>query len=274
MDLLNESGGQRWREGRTTWKTPAQGYFDSSVWEVTDIAESPAKEFTVKHHYSRSYPAAKYRFGIVNKETGELGGILIYGPGVQRKTLENAFPTLEPYTESLELSRLVLLDHLEFNAESWAVAQAHRELRDRGVKGIVSFSDPVPRIAQDGTVVSPGHRGVVYASSNAILAGRGTPRTLTMLGDTTVLNDRSIQKLRAGERGAEGVYRRLRELGAPRRGDTEISKWLPVALDAVGAKKVRHPGNVRWLFKLGSAKEKRNIPIGIPGAVPTNPAGG
>jgi hypothetical protein len=51
----------------------------------------------------------------------------------------------------------------------------------------VVFSDPVERRRADGTVIMPGHVGVIYQASNAVYTGRGTARTLALLPDLTNL---------------------------------------------------------------------------------------
>jgi hypothetical protein len=46
----------------------------------------------------------------------------------------------------------------------------------QGVRGVVSFSDPVPRRTAAGDLVFPGHIGTIYQASNAGYLGRTTPR--------------------------------------------------------------------------------------------------
>lgn len=256
---------QRWRDGNSRWRTPQQGYFNPDGWNVVDIDEATARNFVEQHHYLRSWPAAKYRFAVQNQTTGHIGGVIVHGIPVSTKTLTNAYPDLIPFEESIELSRLVLLDDLAFNAESWAVARAHRILRERGIKAVVTFSDPMPRTTSSGHTVTPGHRGTVYQALNAIPAGTSTPRTLTLLPDGRVLNDRSRQKLLAGESGSNGVYQTLCQLGAPPlQPGQDPRDWLPKALTTIGATRVRHPGNHRYLMPLGNAKDKARIRVGLP----------
>jgi hypothetical protein len=54
-----------------------------------------------------------------------------------------------PYEESLELNRLVLLDEVPANAETWAQARAFRLAAARGVRGIVAHSDPELRTSAE-----------------------------------------------------------------------------------------------------------------------------
>jgi hypothetical protein len=99
--------------------------------------------------------------------------------------------------------------------ESWFLARCFDELAARGVRGIVSFADPVPRRTAGGAVICPGHVGTIYQATNAIYTGRGTARTIIVLPDGTTLNDRAIQKVRRQERGHLYVEQRLCSLGAP-----------------------------------------------------------
>jgi hypothetical protein len=43
-----------------------------------------------------------------------------------------------------------------------------------GVRGIVSFVDPVTRHRIDGALVFPGHLGIIYQAANFTCTGRGT----------------------------------------------------------------------------------------------------
>nr|WTB11197.1 hypothetical protein OG546_48260 [Streptomyces antimycoticus] len=94
----------------------------------------------------------------------------------------------EPYTESLVCARFVLLDACPGNSESWFLARRFEHLLARGVRGVVSFADPVPRRTASGVLVMPGHVGTIYAASNAVYAGRATARTVKLLPDGTVFH--------------------------------------------------------------------------------------
>ena len=78
-------------------------------------------------------------------------------------------------TEHVELGRFVLLDHVRANAESWMIARCFDWLRREGITGVVSFSDPAPRVVE-GRRVFGGHIGTIYQASNAVYAGRSRAR--------------------------------------------------------------------------------------------------
>lgn len=222
-----------------------------------------AKRFVEAHHYSGSYPAARLRYGLYSAST--LVGVAVLSVPAQRKVLSLPFPELEPYTESLELGRLVLLDEVPANAESWFLTRAFELAAVAGVRGVVSFSDPMPRRSLDGSIILPGHIGIIYQAKNAIYAGRSTPRTLHILPDGTALNARTLQKIRAGERGRRYGEAQLVGNGArPRREDETPAAWLHEVLPMIGLRSLQHPGCHRYLFRLGTRAQRRAVSIALP----------
>lgn len=159
----------------------------------------------------------------------------------------------------------MLLDECPANSESWFLARCHAELLASGVRGVVSFADPVPRRTASGTLIMPGHCGRIYQATNGIYAGRATARTIKLLPDGTVLNDRAAQKVRRQEQGHQYVEARLIALGAPvPRAGCDPAVWLREALTAIGARTVRHRGAHRFIFPLGRNRRQRaRIKIGI-----------
>ena len=153
--------------------------------------------------------------------------------------------------------------------ETWFLSRAFRIGADAGLRGVVSFSDPVPRLRADGTLLSPGHVGTIYQAANGWhTAERGTPRTLLVGPDGLVLSDRALSKIRHQERGHEYAERQLVGYGArPLRPGQSPAAWLRDALDAAGIRRVRHPGNYRYLFRIGRPRGDRNrLIFGLPAA--------
>lgn len=263
---------QRWRDRRHSWRRPADGGFDPARYGVAPVAEAQAKAFVTGHHYSGTYPAAVHRFGLFDLAgpAPALAGVGVLSVPASAPVLTSVFPTLEPFAEALELGRFVLLDEVPANGESWALGQMWRLAAAAGVRGVVMFSDPVPRRAADGTLVMPGHVGTIYQATNATYTGRGTPRTLTILPDGTVMSARAQQKVRAQDRGHEYAERSLIALGArPMRAGERPAAWLARALADAGAQKVRHGGNHRYAFTLGTRRERAAVVVAPrPGAYP------
>ncbi|MGW7365403.1 Mom family adenine methylcarbamoylation protein [Streptomyces sp. NPDC054841] len=260
---------QRWREGKHSWRHVRDGGFDARHYQVEVIPEEePGKGFVLAHHYSRSYPAVKVQYGLYHVSGGErrLSGVAVFGVPVSTAVLTKPLPELRPYTESLECSRFVLLDECPGNAESWFLARCFDALLADGVRGIVSFADPVPRRTASGSLVMPGHVGTIYAATNAVYAGRATARTVKLLPDGTVFHDRAAQKIRRLEQGHEYAAAQLIALGAPRpRPGCDPARWLREALAAVGARNIRHRGAHRYVFRLGrTRREREEIALGLP----------
>lgn len=257
---------QRWSPGgQPSWRRTSEGGFDPDRYGVAELDEATAKAYVTDRHYSGSYPAAAQRYGLFDlagEDGPVLAGAAVLSIPARPQVLTNVFPHLEPYAESLELGRFVLDDAVPANAESWTLGQVARLAAAKGTRGLVMFSDPVERRRADGTVVLPGHTGVIYQASNAAYLGRGTARTLVLLPDGQVLSARAMQKIRAQDQGHEYAERQLIELGArPLRAGEQPASWLAGALDDVGAVRVRHRGNHRYAWPVGGRRERARVLI-------------
>lgn len=268
---------QRWNPGAVqSWRRPEDGGFDARRYGVSEIGQDRAKPFVLACHYSGSFPAAIRSYGMTELASGRLVGVAVLSVPAQRAVLTSVFPHLEAYTESAEVGRFCLLNEVAANGESWMLGECRRLAAAAGVRGLVMFSDPVERRRADGTVIMPGHVGCIYQAVGCDYLGRATPRTLTLLRDGTVFSDRAAQKIRAGERGHEYAERRLVAMGArPARAGENPAAWLAGALDDVGARKIRHPGNHRYAIRLGvTRRERAAVVVGPrPGAYPKKHAG-
>lgn len=254
---------QRWRDGRPQWRHRSEGGFDARRYEAAPIDDRTAKAYVERNHYAGTYVASRLRFGLWDRR-GDLLGVAVLSVPVRREVLTLPFPELEPFRESLELGRFVLADRAPANSESWFLAQVFRLVAKEGVRGVVSFSDPVARCDAGGRLVFPGHIGIVYQATNALYAGRGTARTILVLPDGRVLHERALSKLRSLDVGHEYVEELLRRSGAPARRGKSPAEWLPTALAAANVRRLRHPGNHRYLFRLGDRASRRSTLIALP----------
>jgi len=170
---------QRWENRSPRWRHRSDGGFDPARYAVQLIVETAAKDFVKTHHYSASYPSALMRFGVfdleqapvgdgvvdlvrepdIRRDPGRLVGVIVFGAPEHDAVLTNVFPRLRPHRESVELKRLVMLDEVPGNAESWFTRRAIDRAAHRGVRGAVTFSDPLVRRTADGEIVMPGHVG-------------------------------------------------------------------------------------------------------------------
>ncbi|MFJ3946115.1 Mom family adenine methylcarbamoylation protein [Streptomyces griseoaurantiacus] len=278
----NDGGwAQRWSGGVPTWVHTSQGGFDRRRYEVVELAEAPAREYIQANHYLSGWPPAVHRFGLVDLQAAGGGdgqvvdghllvGVVVLGVPMSRLALTRVFPSLEPYSEALEMSRVCLSPSVASNGESFAVAAALRLAAGHGVRGVVTYADPVARLRTlpDGrTAGSPhGHLGVIYQALSATYTGRSSARTVTVLPDGQVLPARSIAKFVAGDRGADGFERRIRALGATARpAGADRRTWLRTALEQIGARRQRHPGTHKYALAVGRNRGERSRAVfGMP----------
>ena len=261
---------QRWRRGRDRWVHPGGPRFVPARYEVDVIDEAAARPFIETHHYAHSYPAARFAYGLFDTLVGQLVGVAVYAVPVNVAVLTGPFPALTPYEQSIELSRLVLLDDVPFNSESWFVARCHHDLNLAGIRGVVSFSDPLPRHRRDGTVVMPGHVGTVYQALNFVYTGRSKAHSVTLLPDGSVMHGRAKAKIRAQHTGHRYAERVLEDLGArPMVAGEDAAAWLRHALATIGAVTVRHPGNHRFCLTFGGRRHAGQLALVPDGHRPT-----
>jgi hypothetical protein len=247
---------QRWEEGRMRWRSDRET-IRPSEYDVAEIADDrTARAFVALHHYSREYVAARYRFGLYR--LGRLAGVAVFSQPVNDRSVTKVFP-IHP-KEGVELGRLVLLDEVAGNGESWFVSRAFELLRKkevadkegrdlRGILGVVSFSDPMPRRSADGRLVLPGHLGTVYQALNSVYLGRADARTLRLLPDGTVFSHRAEEKIRNRESGWEGAAAKLERYGAEPVRKEDPKGWLKVWLSRL-TRPLVHRGNHKycWAF--------------------------
>lgn len=258
---------ERWQNGTPAWQHTGRGRFNPAGYTVAEIGDDLAKPYVLAHHYADSYPSAIHRYGLFEADT-TLAGVLVLSWPQNNAALTGPFPDLEP-GESLELGRLVLADRVPGNAETWMLTRAFRLAAAAGVRGVVSFADPVARTTADGTIVFPGHVGTIYQAKGARFCGRATARTLRLLPDGTVLGDRARSKIRRQERGHGYAERLLVDHGAtPPRPGEDPAVWLAQAERDAGVRRVRHGGNFRYCFAIGTPTDRRILSRRLPPPAP------
>lgn len=255
-EITGSAGSMRWRERRSRFVPPAD-LFNPARCEAVPLPEADAKAFVVRHHYSGSYPAARFRAGLMVKPPlgrEYLAGVAVFSVPMQSAAISK-YLAIRP-SDGVELGRLVLLDDefTSFNAESWFTSRALKLLRRAipGIGGVISYSDPLPRYAEDGSLVKPGHAGIIYRACNARYHGRSKGRTLLVSKSGVVVNERAVSKIRNEESGIDYACRQLVSLGAPQRMPYEPGAGYVVrALAEGGFRKVAHPGNHVFAFPFG-----------------------
>lgn len=251
----------RWNPGRVqSWRRAEDGGFNPASYGVEAISKPAASDFVSRLHYSGTYVAARQQYGLFDLAGPEpvLAGVAALSVPPSLAVLTGVFPRLEPLTESLDLGRFVLVDAVPTNGESWFLAEVRRLAAATGLRGLVSFSDPVRRTTLDGRVVMPGHWGVIYQASNMRYTGLSTPRTDWLLPDGTVFSPRAMQKIRRQERGHAYAEAQLVALGArPRRAGEPPAAWMAAAAADIGVRYIRHPGKHRYACPLGTNRRDR-----------------
>lgn len=247
---------QRWTEKRGSYRHAAE-VIDTRQFSVEPIpGDSTAKAFILEHHYSGSYPTARYRFGLY--EADVLVGVAVFSQPINDQSLA-CLPGAP--IENVELGRFVLTDAVPGNGETWFLARAFEHLRREGLNGVISSSDPIPRTRADGLQVFPGHIGTIYQAHNAVYLGKTKRRSLKLMPDGTVLSDRTIHKIRAQERGHKYAEAILEAAGAsPLTGDPGewVNHWI-LRL----TRNLSHSGNHKYAWVL-NRKHRKYLPKTLP----------
>lgn len=218
-------------------------------------SDKVAKAFVEMHHYSGSYPAARER--AVLSCDGEVVGVAVFSQPASEAVLAK-MPCVRE--DAVELGRLVLLDNVPGNGETWMLARAREGLRKRGYKVLLSHSDPMPRRALDGRLVLPGHVGLIYQADNAHYAGRSGDELHVLKPDGTILSPRAMTKIRQWERGAEREVERLVAIGAAEPTGRELATrdgrraWMWREIFRT-CRRLPHPGNHRYLWAIDKKLE-------------------
>lgn len=258
---------QRWRERRAFYRPADDDRFEPARHEVVPVTsvEPYARPFVEGHHYSGTLPNST-RFAFLLLDMHRVVGVATFGSPSGPTVLESAFPFLgHGSREASELQRLVLLDSVRKNGESWFVARCFAALRDLDQEAVVSFSDPVARLDAEGNEVKPGHVGHVYQALGAWWTGRSKPSWTWVRRDGSPINRRDLTKVSAScpccgtgnsTSGASGTVARLVGWGAvaPKSGEC-LHEWLEKALPTIACPR-RHGGNHRYVWGLTRASKR------------------
>jgi len=259
---------QRWRERRASYR-PAGEIINPANLDVAPIDYHTAKQFVTTHHYSKSYPACRYRFGLFSHALSnshwrsqglqpELVGVAVFSVPQHPAVLTNVFPG-DP-NDSTELGRFVLLNETAANAETFFLARCFQELQRIGLRGVVAFADDVARPSPHG-ILFPGHLGIIYqslswAGKHATFGGRGARKTIHLFADGTTLERRTISKIRNREQGFSYACHKLINHGATTPG-RDSKAWLDYWLPKLTTR-INHPGCLRFSWSL----DRHLVPVG------------
>lgn len=238
---------QRWTERRES-RRPVGELFDPRAHDVALLDHATAEAFVDRHHYSGSCSPTAHPIGLFDR--GEHVGTAVFGPTASTNAHNAVFGPAFTQQQCVTLGRFVLVESVRTNAESWFIARCFDLLRTRGVIGVESCADPVPRLAPDGAIVKPGHVGTIYQATNGQYVGKTNPASLWLLPDGSVLSNRAQGKLVRGERGDGRAVAQLVKWGAtPPAPDQDVLAWLRAWRPRL-CTKMRHQGNHRYLWAL------------------------
>lgn len=184
---------------------------------VRSAPASVAKEFIKEHHYSHGVHNGPMTYGLFSKD-GVLVGCLAFATPSSEAVCSSVFG--QEFKRSVtELHRLVLLDEVPHNAESFFISRALRLLRTDRPKyaAVLSFAD-----------TTQGHRGVIYQATNALYCGT--------TGRSTFYEDETGRLRHPRQNGVNVTLKMAKERG-----------WNPVKREA------KH----RYLFLLPMSRSER-----------------
>lgn len=244
---------QRWTEGRAS-RRPVGELIRTAAYDVAPIESAAiARAFVKRHHYAASASSTAHRFGLYQR--GDLVGVALFGPGASMAAHRAVFPSLT-IREAVTLGRLVLIDAVPGNGESFFVARCFAFLRAAGIVAVESCADPEPRMTESGDVVHRGHFGCVYQALNGHYVGRTRPATLRLLPDGTCFSNRTAGKLAQGDVGRRYAAAQLERWGADRLHDDEDAlAWLRRWRGRL-TRAMRHRGNHRYLWCLDRRRRR------------------
>lgn len=130
---------------------------------VKPIAAKVGKEFVIEHHYSHGIHNGPMCFGLFFDE--DLVGVCAFAAPSSENVRASVFG-VEHKRSVTELHRLVLLDEVPKNAESFFIVRALKELKAQRpyYNAVISFADP-----------TQNHVGTIYQATNALYCGRSAP---------------------------------------------------------------------------------------------------
>lgn len=167
---------------------------------VEIIPSSLGKDFIVKNHYSRGVHNGPICVGLLLE--GKLVGVCAFAAPSSEAVRASVFGQ-HLKQAVIELHRLVLLDEVPKNAESFFIVRALRELKKYKpyYKAVLSFADP-----------TQNHLGVIYQATNALYCGQSAPATFYLDQDGRLRHPRqngvNITRTMAEERGWQPVKRK------------------------------------------------------------------
>jgi len=205
-------------EGGSIPTSPLQ----NSNFKIRKISFDIGKEFVKKYHYTGGIKGS-LTYGLFNNY--ELIGVCAFATPSSENVCASVFG-IEYKRSVTELHRLVLLDWVPKNSESWFISRALKVLKkDKPFyNAVLSFAD-----------ANEGHSGIIYQATNAIYTGTSSKSIFYLDQDGRLRHPRhdghNISRAEALSRNwktikREGKYRYLYLLPNDKRHKKELLKTL------------------------------------------------
>lgn len=197
---------------------------------VKEVAVKDIRDFIEEHHYSHNINGLTISrcFGLYS--CGKLVGAAIYGKPAMRG-IEKRYQALG-YDRVIEFRRLVLLDEMPKNSESWFISRTLRLLK-RDFDLVVTYADE-----------QYGHTGTIYKGSDFFYWGK-TAKGVNYLFNGRLYHDKCARTKYKGE------YK-------------PFAKKLRAAIEDGTAEKIITKGKFTYLYSLKdreyrSDRQKENV---------------
>lgn len=106
--------------------------------EVKVIPSAIAREYTLKHHYMKTFPNSIVCFGVFYKS--KLSGAITFGYSTSTDAkVKKIIPNIQK-NEYLEMQRMNIMDNCGKNTESYVLGKIMDLLKSKGIKLVITHA--------------------------------------------------------------------------------------------------------------------------------------
>ena len=157
------------------------------LYYIKEIDKKIAQEIHIKEHYLHRKAPCSYAYGLFEKETDKIVGVVLYGVPASRSLQKGICG--EDYANQVgELTRLWVEDGTPKNVESFLIGNT---IKLQGFKILVSFAE-----------CRQGHVGYVYQATNWLYTGLSAKRTDVVIDGKVCGHPRHITDKYGGQKQA------------------------------------------------------------------------
>lgn len=160
------------------------------LYYIKEIDKKIAQEIHIKEHYLHRKAPCSYAYGLFEKETDRIVGVVLYGVPASRSLQKGICG--EDYANQVgELTRLWVEDGTPKNVESFLIGNT---IKLQGFKILVSFAE-----------CRQGHVGYVYQATNWLYTGLSAKRTDVVIDGKVCGHPRHITDKYGGQKQAREI---------------------------------------------------------------------